>query len=105
MFFLVLLKQPSEHETPNYFLCYRLLRHLHTQLPTNIRHALSSSKLYTDMRKFKLSDKPLPLTISICIKPGLNQTELLSAGYEIDTFFTYGISHHNSTLARWGGRK
>ena len=55
------------------------------------------------MRKVHFSDRPLPLTISTCIKPGLNQTELLSVEYEIDMFFTYGISHNNSTLVGWGG--
>ena len=55
------------------------------------------------MRKVSLSDQPLPFKISICVKPGLKQTEVTAAGYGNEMFFSQGMSHFNTTLIGWGG--
>ena len=55
------------------------------------------------MRKVNISAQPLALTISICLKPGLNQTELWSAGYSDEMFYTFGRSQYNTTHFGWGG--
>ena len=73
------------------------------QLVAYIMDVLNSTELYTEMRKVHLSDQPLPLTISICLKPGLNQTQLRSAGYSDEMFYTFGKSRYNTTHFGWGG--
>ena len=73
------------------------------QLVVYIRDALSSTKLYTEMMKIRLSDQPLPLVVSICLKPGLNQTELWAAGYENELSYISGMSRYNSSVFGWGG--
>ena len=42
-------------------------------------------------------------TISICLKPGLNKTELWSAGYSDEMFYTFERSQHNKTHFGSGG--
>ena len=73
------------------------------QLFAYIKHTINSDKLYTEMRKVTLSDQPLPFTISICVKPGLNRTEVTDAGYGNEMFFSLGMSDFNRTLIGWGG--
>ena len=73
------------------------------QFVAYIRDVLTSTDLYTEMRKVNLAKQPLPIVISICLKPGLNQTELWSAGYQDEIYYSFGMSRHNETNFGWGG--
>ena len=77
------------------------------QLVVFIKDTLSSTQLYTEVSRERLFDQPLPLKISICLKPGLNQTELLNTGYSDERYYTYGMSRYynktNNILPGWGG--
>ena len=73
------------------------------QLVFYIRDTVNSTELYTEMSREQLSDQPLPLRISLCLKPGLNKTELSNAGYLDETNYSYGQSIYNRSLFGWNG--
>ena len=73
------------------------------QLIVYIRKTVNSTELYTETSREHLSDQPLPLRISICLKSGLNQTELRAAGYRDEASFSFGQRKSNISFFGWGG--